>query len=264
MSINAKLDRTRTSMTSTWRRATDWKNGRRELRNQVSGPEFCGCCQHQDCLDLKRVGWIIRQALLVLVVLLPFATAIARDEPRLEAFGGYSWLSTSLLQDTGFIQAREGFSGWNSSLDWNTTHNLGFVAEASGFLGSPSQDNSTARTRYYSFLAGPKITHHNHTDKVEVFVHQLFGMSHATVNSATRSLTASGFSLAAGFGMDFVVRKHLSLRPVQVDYMISQLAPHSQNQFRISTGVMLRWAFVERDSACSQCSSGASNFKKAE
>jgi len=46
--------------------------------------------------------------------------------------------------------------------------------------------------------------------------------------------------------MDFVVRKHLSLRPVQVDYMISQLAPHSQNQFRVSAGVVYRWSFVNR------------------
>jgi hypothetical protein len=197
-----------------------------------------------------------RQTLWVLlVVLLPFAAAIARDEPRLEAFGGYSWLSTSLLQDTGFLQARKGLSGWNSSLSWNTTHNLGFVAESSGFLGTPSQDNSSVRTRYYSFFVGPKITHHNHTDKVEVFVHQLFGLSHATLNSTTsRPLTAFGFSLAAGFGMDFVVRKHVSLRPIQVDYMSSQLAPHSQNQFRASAGIVLRWAFAERGNDCPRCS----------
>jgi len=78
-----------------------------------------------------------RQTLLMLVMLVPFAVAVARDEPRLEAFGGYSWVSTSLLQDTGFLPERKGFSGWNSSISWNTTHNLGFVAEASGFLGSP-------------------------------------------------------------------------------------------------------------------------------
>ena len=188
-----------------------------------------------------------RRLMVMLVLLVSSAIAGARDEPRLEAFGGYSWVTTSLLQDTVFLQARTGFSGWNSSLDWNTTHNLGFVAEASGFLGTPSQDDSMVRTRYYAFLFGPKITHHNRTDKVEVFVHQLFGASHATLASnSSRSLTASGFALAAGFGMDFVVRKHVSLRPVQVDYMISQLAPHSQNQFRVSTGVVFRWSFVNR------------------
>ncbi len=191
-------------------------------------------------------------------VLVLSAVAMARDEPRLEAFGGYSWLTTSLLQDTGFLQARKGLSGWNSSLSWNTTHNLGFVAEFSGFLGTPSQDGSSVRTRYYSFLVGPKITHHNRSDKVEIFVHQLFGTSHATLASNTRSLTASGFSLAAGFGMDFVVRKHISLRPVQVDYAISQLAPHSQNQFRVSAGVLFRWSFTERGISCPKCSQDAS------
>jgi len=155
------------------------------------------------------------------------------------------------------LEARKGLSGWNSSLDWNTTHNLGFVAEFSGFAGTPSQGGTSVTTRYYSFLTGPKITHHNRTDKVEVFVHQLFGTSHATLNSNGRSLSTSGFSLAAGLGVDFVVRKHLSLRPIQLDYTISQLAPHSQNQFRVSAGVIFRWAFVERGIVCPKCTQDA-------
>ncbi len=55
--------------------------------------------------------------------------------------------------------------------------------------------------------------------------------------------------MEAGFGMDFVVRKHVSLRPVQVDYMISQLTYHSQNQFRVSTGIVFRWRFADRRNA---------------
>jgi len=195
---------------------------------------------------------------LLSLVLMLSALAVARDEPKLEAFGGYSWITTSLLQDTGFLEAREGLSGWNSSLTWNTTHNLGFVAEFSGFAGTPSQSGTGVTTRYYSFLAGPKITHHNHTDKVEVFVHQLFGTSHATLNSNSRSLSTSGFSLAAGFGIDFVVRRHVALRPVEVDYTISQLAPHSQNQFRVSAGILYRWSFAERGAVCPKCPQDAS------
>jgi Outer membrane protein beta-barrel domain len=181
------------------------------------------------------------------------AVAMAREEPRLEASGGYSWLSTSLLQDTGFVQAREGVSGWNGSLSWNTTHNLGFVGEFSGFLGTPSLGGTSVKTRYYSFLGGPKITHHNGTDKVEIFVHQLFGTSHATLASGTRSLTTSGFSLVAGVGMDYVIRRHIAIRPFQFDYAISQLAPHSQNQFRFSAGIVVRWAFTERGISCPKC-----------
>ncbi len=191
-----------------------------------------------------------RQILLMLIVLLPLSSAVARDEPRLEAFVGYSWLSTSLLQDRGFLAARKGLSGWNSSLDWNTTHNLGFVAEASGLWETPSQGNTAVKTRYYSFFVGPKITHHNRSDKIEVFVQQLFGTSHATLTAASaRPVTASGLSMEAGFGMDVVVRKHVSLRPVQVDYMISQLTHHSQNQFRVSAGIVWRWKFADRRNA---------------
>jgi hypothetical protein len=42
-----------------------------------------------------------------------------------------------VLQDSGFLQARKGFSGWNCSLNWNTARNLGFVAEASGVSRNP-------------------------------------------------------------------------------------------------------------------------------
>lgn len=201
-------------------------------------------------------------------VLVLSSVAMAREEPRLEASGGYSWLSTSLLQDTGFLEAREGFSGRNSSLSWDTTHNLGFVGEFSGFLGTPSLGGTSVKTRYYSFLGGPKITHHNRSDKLKIFVHQLFGTSHATLASGTRSLTASGFSLAAGVGMDYVIRRHIAIRPFQFDYTIGQLSPHSQNQFRFSAGVVVRWSFAERGISCPKCSPdafpGAGGSKKSE
>ncbi len=114
------------------------------------------CCRtsiRSGLVNLGFAGWMHRQfVLVVLIMLVPFVAAVARDEPRLEAFGGYSWMSTSLLQDTGFLPAREGLSGWTSSLSWNTTHNLGFAAETSAFLGTPSQGNTAVKTRYYSFF----------------------------------------------------------------------------------------------------------------
>ncbi len=67
-------------------------------------------------------------AMLVMVVL-PCAVAFARDEPKSQFFGGYSYLSTSILQDTGFVQLRKGLNGWNASTTWNPTHNLGFTAD---------------------------------------------------------------------------------------------------------------------------------------
>lgn len=192
-----------------------------------------------------------RQVLLLLVVLIPFVALNAHDEPRLEAFGGYSWVSTALLEGAGLSGARNGLSGWNSSVTWNTTHNLGWVAEFSGFLGSSSVASGNVQTRYYSFLAGPKITHHNRSDKVEVFTHSLFGISHATLTPSSSPLpTARGFTIAAGFGMDFVVRKHVSVRPVQIDYMLGQLGrvihDWPQNQFRVSAGIVFRWSFTDR------------------
>ena len=214
-------------------------------------------------------SWI----LWALVLLVPFAVAVAHDEPRLEAFGGYSWVSTALLEGAALSGARNDLSGWNSSVTWNTTHNLGWVAEVSGFLGSSSAASGNVQTRYYSFLAGPKITHHNRSDKVEVFTHSLFGISDATLTpSSSPPLTARGFTIAAGFGMDFVVRKHVSVRPVQVDYMLGQLgkAVHDwpQNQFRVSAGIVLRWSFTDRRNTYQEPPSdrprAAEDFKKAE
>lgn len=49
--------------------------------------------------------------------------------------------------------------------------------------------------------------------------------------------------------MNIVLRKYLSIRPFQVDYMISQLTYHTQNQFRVSAGIVFRWKFGERRNA---------------
>ena len=212
-----------------------------------------------------------RRILLLLVVLTPFVVSNAHDEPRLEAVGGYSWVSTALLEGAALSGARNDLSGWDSSLTWNTTHNLGWVAEVSGFLGSSSVAGGNVQTRYYSFLAGPKITHHSRGDKVEVFTHSLFGISHATLTPSSLP-AASGFTIAAGFGMDFVLRKHVSVRPLQVDYMLGQLgkAVHDwpQNQFRVSAGIVFRWSFTDRRNVHQEfppdCPPATGNTKKAE
>jgi len=213
-----------------------------------------------------------RRILTVLIVLVPFTVAVAHDEPKFETFGGYSWVSTALLEGAALSGTRNGLSGWNSSLTWNTTHNLGWVAEVSGFLGSSSVAGGNVQTRYYSFLAGPKITHHSRSDKVEVFTHSLFGISNATLTPSFSPLPAArGFTIAAGLGMDFIVRKHVAFRPIQVDYMLGQLGKtvHDwpQNQFRVSAGIVLRWSFTDRRNPHQEypldCPA-AGNTKKAE
>jgi len=185
-------------------------------------------------------------AVLVMVVL-PCAVAFAREEPEFEVFAGYSYLSTSILQDTGFVQLRKGLNGWNASTTWNSTHNLGFTADFGGYYASPFLlGGGSVKTHYYSFLGGPQVTHH--TRKVELFLHQLVGLSRDSMNPGTQAVIQSGFTIAAGGGLDYVITKRWAIRVFQADYVIGELGPHykSQNQFRFSAGICRRWSFVNR------------------
>ena len=78
---------------------------------------------------------------------------------------------------------------------------------------------AAARLRHinYSFLSGPQVTHH--TGKVELFLHQLVGLSRDSMNPGTQAVIQSGFTIAAGGGLDYVITKRWAIRVFQADYV---------------------------------------------
>jgi hypothetical protein len=63
----------------------------------------------------------------------------------------------------------------------------------------------------------------------------------------TGSADHNGFATAAGGGLDVAITPHLAIKPIQVEYLTSQVASFTtnrnsfQNDLRYSAGVVLRF-----------------------
>jgi len=78
----------------------------------------------------------------------------------------------------------------------------------------------------------------------------LFGGTYAWANSTAAGqivpTTQNGFATAAGGGLDVNLTRHIAFKPIQVEYVMSQLprfgtnANSIQNNLRYSAGIVLR------------------------
>ena len=113
-------------------------------------------------------------------------------------------------------------------------------------------DSGLIQSNLFTYMAGPQLRIPAHTFKP--FAEFLFGgaLTHfhgSLVNaSSTTSVNSSNnaFSMAAGGGLDIKINNTVSIRPFQMDYLLSRfgnsLIPggnHNQNNFRFSAGINL-------------------------
>jgi hypothetical protein len=119
------------------------------------------------------------------------------------------------------------------------------VAEFSG-ENTASVNNGGRGLSLISFTAGPRISflfHH----KFAPFAQTLFGVAHGfnsyfPVSSGVTG-SATDFAMLAGGGFDVRIARHISIRPVEADYFLTQ-SPNgvngTENNLRLSAGVVLR------------------------
>lgn len=98
-----------------------------------------------------------------------------------------------------------------------------------------------------SFTAGPRFTYPIGA-RYAPFVQALFGAAHGFDSyfpvASGPTGAANGFAMLAGGGLDLRVKSYLAIRPIQVDYFLTQL-PNGvngrQNNLRLSAGLVLRF-----------------------
>ena len=138
--------------------------------------------------------------------------------------------------------------GFNTSLFYNVTPRVSIGGDFSFLFGSTSETvgTSTFDTSLHrqTYLFGPQFNFYP-DDKVKIFVHPLFGGVHDTVkfdfgNSTTDS-SASAFAMAFGGGVDVRLSPRVSFRVVEADYLGTHFGGEFQNNFRLSTGLVLRF-----------------------
>lgn len=191
----------------------------------------------------------MRRLLFAAVVML-FAclTVTAQDYPKAEVFGGYSYFRAD---DGGNLH------GWNASVAGNVNKWFGIKADFSGHYGQDFVDVSSpagvvsveADQNIHNFLFGPQFTYREHRT-LEGFAHALFGGSraHADVSvnipgvSTQVDSSDTAFAAAVGGGLDAKFHKsHLAWRVFQADYVLTRFGDSTQHNFRLSTGIVLRF-----------------------
>jgi len=190
--------------------------------------------------------------LFVAITLALTVIAQAQEAPRVEVFGGYSYMR---LEDDGSGLDRD-LNGFNVSGNITVLgKRLGLKADVSGHFGNifvatgvPSIDQ-----RQFLFLFGPQYSLRT-SGKIQPFAHALFGFTRQTLknNAISGDLTDTGFAFAAGGGVDLkAFSSKLSLRLVQADYVLTKFGDgaasgnNTNNNLRISTGMVVRFGKIE-------------------
>jgi Outer membrane protein beta-barrel domain len=173
---------------------------------------------------------------IALVLLLLPAAALAQIPTRGNVFFGYSYGSADLSSN-----GRTNLNGWNGSLEGKVLPWVGFVADFSGLYGTQNlgfNPSFNADTRITSVVLGPRVS--VPVGKFTPFAHALFGASHIHESASNFSETDTSFATALGGGIDYRLIHGIGLR-VQADMLQTRFFSTTQNNFRLSTGIVLHF-----------------------
>jgi hypothetical protein len=194
---------------------------------------------------------LILKVTIISMLLIP-NVALAQEAPKVEIFGGYSFLHSNLE-----------LHGWNASVAANLNKWFGVAVDVSGHYDSssssffspgfppqfpPTSVQITGSQNYHTFLVGPRFTDRRH-DKVSFFGHVLVGITRRHNESefnlggsrTFNSFNSTGFAGAAGGGLDISLNKRFSLRVVQAEYFFSAPDGIEQHGARLSTGLVVKF-----------------------
>ncbi len=164
------------------------------------------------------------QRLLPLLGLLLLASLSAQAQDKVELFGGYSYMR---LQNSPSAN----LNGWEIAGQYKFTDWLGGVADFDGHYGSPNGIGTST----YTYLFGPQISL---PSRVSPFARLLLGGAHISEAGFGRS----SFSMALGGGIDIgLFHEQFYWRVMQTDYLMTQFRDRAQNNFRVSTGIVIRF-----------------------
>jgi outer membrane protein OmpA-like peptidoglycan-associated protein len=180
--------------------------------------------------------------------------------PKIDIFLGYSYLRAvpELADGNRLVD----LNGGSASIAWNFNRYFGLVADFGGYddtrlrLAGPGANPPTvvdSGGSAFTYLFGPRLSFRNHS-RVTPFAQVLFGAAHAgevtisgcTGASCTPPPAQTSFALAAGGGFDIRLTRHISLRPIQAEYLMTRFsdpttaAGNTQNDLRLSTGLLFR------------------------
>jgi len=197
----------------------------------------------------------------VLFVLGLARPAMAQDENAFSVYGGYYYVHSSVsvsgegttTDDGRIIPAVSGggdptfgfnFNGGGGQFAYNFNQDkklkFGVVADFAGYSTSSNDTSATV----FTYLFGPRVSYGD--GRLTPFVQSLYGGARGSggFGAINGSGSQNAFAMTVGGGLDFQVTKHLFVRPVQAEYMLTKFNTgfnDHQNNFRFSAGLGFRW-----------------------
>lgn len=166
-----------------------------------------------------------------------------KAQDKVEVSGGYSYLRAS-VEVGQFPPAgpppfntteHANLNGWEFSGQYKFLPFLGAVADFNGNYGTLNGSG----VREHTFLFGPQVSL---PARVSPFAHALFGFARESQDFFAASGRAdTSFATALGAGIDVNLVPLVKLRLIQFDYLRTQLYGATQNEPRVSAGVVFHF-----------------------
>ncbi len=162
--------------------------------------------------------------------------------PSGNVFAGYSYLSAD-----SNTSSRSNLNGFEVSAEKKIFPFVGLVGDFSGHYGTELSNQFintggggflSTQAKLHSFLLGPRVSVSVHG--VRPFAHVLVGGAWLSQSNGPSSVNDVSFATAVGGGIDFKLIKFAGLR-VQGDLLHTQLFGNTQNNVRISTGLVFHF-----------------------
>jgi len=201
-------------------------------------------------------------------------SARAQDTPAYEVFAGAAYTREDIT-DAKFVNGKledryiNGI-GWHASLTGNANSWIGAVFDFSGEfsnprftgndVGLPGTTPVTINSSTFTYLFGPRFTYRK-MSHITPFAEALFGPATLRASSSdlgiTNVISTTAFATALGGGVDMPMNRHITLRLIQADYILTRfrelgLDPNTglpifsgerrtQNNLRASVGVVFHF-----------------------
>lgn len=130
-------------------------------------------------------------------------------------------------------------NGGGGYFEYNLNRIIGLVGDIGAY------NSSAVGQTTVTYLFGPRLNWRK--GRFTPYTQFLVGGAHASSNTAQVTTGQNAFAAAFGGGLDIALTHRISLKPVQVEYLITELpgftggAANIQNNLRISAGVVLRF-----------------------
>jgi hypothetical protein len=173
---------------------------------------------------------LVWTAAIAAIILLHSSSATAQQVSRYEVSGEYAYQRFD-GPTIGFGNYPN-LNGWKMDGAFNLGQNFSVVADIGGDYGS--------KLSSYAYMIGPRYSFRK--EKSRFFGQFLFGKAQNTVSipQPTRSgFESVGRVFSGGGGYERDISSRFTFRVIQVDYLRSNTFGTAQNNFRVSTGLVI-------------------------